>query len=411
MNPVFDTERMRPVVGSEYLRTRQFPDDVQDEFLYACVINTNGMPRWKISDDGAGYKGERVRREVPGTPDPAKPGETPKPVVEPFDLIKSTDKHFRPVDPQIGPDGALWFGDWANPLIGHMQYSQRDPNRDHAHGRIYRLVHAKKPLLAPESQAGRPTPAVLEQLRSPEWRTRYRARADLQARPKSEVLAAADAWLAGHASDPGFDRLRMEVLWLQQSFHAVAPKLLEQALASKTPDARAAATRVLADERDRLPNAEKLLAKQAVDSHARVRTEAVRGLSFFATPEAMQAVGAAANLEPTDRYVAYTADAALGANVDVWKKSHEKGEFVSKGSPAAAILESVLGLDKKAAEIVPHLKILVTRIRSRRSVATRRCRRSPTSREAAPTTAGRSSAESASTATRWGPTAPISDPT
>ncbi|MCY2972896.1 MAG: GDSL-type esterase/lipase family protein, partial [Planctomycetota bacterium] len=127
LNAVFPTEGMRPVVGSEFLVSRQFPDDVQGQFIYACVINMNGIPRWTFSEDGAGYKGTRVRHD-------------PKDAKTPFDLIKSTDKHFRPVDPQIGPDGALWFGDWANPLIGHMQYSQRDPNRDHVHGRIYRLV-------------------------------------------------------------------------------------------------------------------------------------------------------------------------------------------------------------------------------------------------------------------------------
>ena len=131
---MFDTEGMRPVVGSEFLRTRQFPDDVQDQFTYACVINTNGLPRWTIQNDGAGYGGKRVRHD-------------PADKKTPFDLLKSSDKHFRPVDPQIGPDGALWFGDWANPLIGHMQYSQRDPNRDRRHGRIYRLVFAEKPLL------------------------------------------------------------------------------------------------------------------------------------------------------------------------------------------------------------------------------------------------------------------------
>ena len=125
MAPVFPTDGLRPVVGSEYLRSRHFPDEVQDQFIYACVINMNGMPRWQISDDGGGYKGVRVRHEVDGKQ-------------QPFDLLKSTDKHFRPVDPQIGPDGALWFGDWANPLIGHMQYSQRDPNRDKKHGQIGR---------------------------------------------------------------------------------------------------------------------------------------------------------------------------------------------------------------------------------------------------------------------------------
>jgi putative heme-binding domain-containing protein len=348
MGPVFSTEGMRPVVGSEFLRTRQFPDDVQDQFIYACVINTNGMPRWKFSDDGAGFKGERVRH------DPNDPK-------TPFDLIKSTDKHFRPVDPQIGPDGALWFGDWANPLIGHMQYSQRDPNRDHIHGRIYRLVYTPKPLVAPETQAGKPIDEVLEQLKSPEWRTRYRARADLQARPRDQVLAAANAWLGRVASDPAAERLATEVLWLQESFHAVDPGLLTRLLESPGPNARAAAVRVLADERDRIPDTEARLIAKAGDPHARVRTEAVRGLSFFATMPAMQAVIAAANIEPSDRFIAYTCDAALGANIDVWKKDHEAGTFVSKGTPAFAIIESVLGLDKKAAEITPHLKILLSK--------------------------------------------------
>lgn len=350
LNPVFDTERMRPVVGSEYLRTRQFPDDVQDQFLYACVINTNGMPRWTISDDGAGYKGRRVRHD-PEDPD------------TPFDLLKSSDKHFRPVDPQIGPDGALWFGDWANPLIGHMQYSQRDPNRDKRHGRIYRLVCKDKPLVAPETQAGKPTTEVLEQLLSPEWRTRYRARADLQARPPAEVLPAAASWLADiegrSLSRDVKDRLATEVLWLQQSFHAIEGSLLRELLAAETPDARAAAARVAADERRHVPDAESLLVAAATDPHPRVRTEAVRGLSFFPSPRAMDAVVAAANIEPADRYVAYTADAALGANIPVWRPAWEQGGLAARGSPAARIVESVLGLEQKAEEIRPHLAVLL----------------------------------------------------
>ncbi|MBJ7346895.1 MAG: heme-binding protein, partial [Gemmataceae bacterium] len=61
LNAVFPTEGMRPVVGSEFLVSRQFPDDVQGQFIYACVINMNGIPRWTFSEDGAGYKGTRVR--------------------------------------------------------------------------------------------------------------------------------------------------------------------------------------------------------------------------------------------------------------------------------------------------------------------------------------------------------------
>ena len=46
------------------------------------------------------------------------------------DILAAVDNMtFRPTDPQIGADGALYFGDWSAALLGHMQYSQRDPNR------------------------------------------------------------------------------------------------------------------------------------------------------------------------------------------------------------------------------------------------------------------------------------------
>ena len=69
-------------------------------------------------------------------------------------------------------------------------------------------MYTKKPLLEPQTQAGMSTADVLGQLEAPEWRTRYRARADLQARPQAEVLAEAKAWVARKASAPAIDRLK-----------------------------------------------------------------------------------------------------------------------------------------------------------------------------------------------------------
>ncbi len=77
LEAVFNTEGMRPVVGSEFLWSRHFPDDVQGQFIYACVINMNGIPRWQFSDQGGGYHGERIRHN-------------PKDPKTPFDLLKST---------------------------------------------------------------------------------------------------------------------------------------------------------------------------------------------------------------------------------------------------------------------------------------------------------------------------------
>ena len=67
-----------------------------------------------------------------------------------------------------------------------------------------------------------------------------------------------------------------------------------------------------------LPDAEARLITKAVDPHARVRTEAVRGLSFYGTMPAMRAVVAAAEEERFEKTLAagqylLRATAAAGA--------------------------------------------------------------------------------------------------
>jgi putative heme-binding domain-containing protein len=306
----------------------------------------NGMPRFTIKDDGAGFHGERVMKG-PKAPD---------------DLLRSTDKHFRPADPQIGPDGALWFGDWANALIGHMQYSQRDPNRDHTRGRIYRLVGKDRPLVKPVTQFGKSVPELLEQLKEYEWRTRYRARRELRDRPTQEVLAAVKDWVAKVQASPGEaatkDRLLCEALWTQQGHHAVDPELLKAVLAAKTPEARAAAVRIVADDRDFIPGAFDLLEKASADEHPRVRTEAIRGLSFYPTQEAVDALLAAAKL-PMDYWTRYTLEAALGANEAVWRPAYLAGKTDKDNAAGQKIMADILASSKAGGAAMPHLRLLL----------------------------------------------------
>ncbi|MCA9066491.1 MAG: heme-binding protein, partial [Planctomycetaceae bacterium] len=304
LNFLFNNEGMRPALGSEILVSRHFPDEVQGQFTYACVINMNGLPRFTLGDDGGGFHGNRLKH-ADGSPD---------------DLVRSTDKHFRPADPQIGPDGALWFGDWANALIGHMQYSQRDPNRDHTRGRIYRLVYPSRELVTPVTQAGKSIPELLAQLSEYEWRTRYRARRELRDRPTADVLAAVNDWLKSlDSSSPDYDRLRTEALWIQSAHHAIDQPLLENLLTSaKTFHARAAAVRVAADSRDRLNNVQDLLVHASRDEHPRVRTEAARGLSNYPDMTAARALMAMTSL-PADYWCDYTIQHALAAHETVWR--------------------------------------------------------------------------------------------
>lgn len=287
LRTIFDNEGMRPAVGSEFLTSSHFPSAVHGQFTYGCVINMHGLPRFTVADEqqGAGFTGQRIA-----------------------DLLASEDKFFRPVDPKIGPDGALWFADWCNPLIGHMQYSQRDPHRDHAHGRIYRLVYPARPLNPVVTQHGKSTDELLDQLTAFEPRTRYRARRALRDHPAEEVLSAVSRWVQ-QTDDP---QHWCEALWVQEGCRRLDRALVDRLLTADNFRARAAAVHAVANEHQRLPGADQLLRTAVHDPHPRVRLEALRGLSFLDSSAA-----AAAALEvtthPLDEWLEYTLEHTLKA--------------------------------------------------------------------------------------------------
>jgi glucose/arabinose dehydrogenase len=280
--------RTRPVGGAEILSSRHFPDEMQGNLIVLNTIGFRGLLNYKLSEDGAGLKINEI--------DP---------------ILQSADENFRPVDAEVGPDGALYFVDWHNPIIGHMQHNLRDTSRDKLHGRVYRVTAVGRPLLKPPVIAGAPIPQLLDLLKEPENRVRYRARTELGARDKAQVLAAVDAWVAKlDAKDPGYEHHMMEALWVHQWQNAVNETLLKRMLKSSDPWARAAATRVLCYWRDRVASPLALLRTLATDPHPAVRLEAVRAASFFQTQEAAE-VALASLEQPQDRFLKYTLDQAM----------------------------------------------------------------------------------------------------
>jgi putative heme-binding domain-containing protein len=343
LNPIFDNQGMRPALGNEILLSRHLPDALQGQFTYACVINMNGMPRFEVQDDGAGFNGQRVLFEDK----------------KPNDLIRSTDKNFRPADPQIGPDGALWFGDWCNALIGHMQYSQRDPNRDHLRGRIYRLVAKDRPLLQPVTQFGKSEYELLEQLRVYEPRTRARARRELSDRSKPAVVAAVQKWLAAIAADdPESDRLHCEALWVLQNHHTVDTALLDRVLTCKEPRARAAAVHVVSDLSRLIPDALERFQRAAADEHPRVQAEAARALSFFQDESAVKTLLQIASKD-MDPWLAYIVEHSIGATQRTWEPMYQSGALAKWNEKAIPFLDRYLASNGPGIAAEKHIKLLV----------------------------------------------------
>jgi mono/diheme cytochrome c family protein len=275
----------RPCPGTAFLSSRHFPDDFNGNFLNCNVIGMQGIFRVKVSEDGSGIKGETLEN-----------------------LLSSDDPNFRPTGVSVAPDGSLYILDWSNSIIGHMQHHLRDPNRDHVHGRIYRMTFEGRPLLTPPKIDGQPIAALLEALKEPEDNVRLRAKLELGKHDAGEVIAAVDKWVAGlDAKDPAYEHNRLEALWVHQWHNVVSIPLLEQVLRSPDHHARAAAAHVLCYWRDRVPNALALLKACADDEHPRVRIEAVRAASFFSGKDlpAAYEVAYAVLRHPMDYYLNY----------------------------------------------------------------------------------------------------------
>ncbi|MCA9103795.1 MAG: discoidin domain-containing protein [Planctomycetales bacterium] len=311
MRPFFQ-QRTRPCPATEILSSSHFPADWQGNYLIANVIGVQGILRYHMLDDGSGFSAQEA---------------------EP--LILSSDPNFRPVDLEVGPDGAIWFCDWQNPLIGHMQHNLRDPNRDREHGRIYRIVRDGAALSPEVAIADESTDRLVQLLAHGEYRVRYRTKIELSARPSAEVIEAVDRWTAGLTSTgEDLEHDLLEALWVKQYHNAVDQALLDRVSRSPDARARAAAIRVTWAWRDRLDDALARLIQAAQDEHPRVRLEAVRAASYLDEPEAIEVV-ILARQRDMDYYLEYCANETMRALDPIWKQAIADGREIKVGSAEA----------------------------------------------------------------------------
>jgi mono/diheme cytochrome c family protein/glucose/arabinose dehydrogenase/lysophospholipase L1-like esterase len=267
--------KVRPTSGLEIVSSRHFPDEVQGDIMLCNAIGFLGIKQHSIADEGTGWK--TAFRQ---------------------DLLRSSDGNFRPVDLEFAPDGSLYVVDWHNVLIGHMQHNARDPLRDHVHGRIYRITYPSRPLVKPAQVEGAPIATLLENLKLPEYRTRYRTRRELRSRPAAEVLPAVKAWAAKQTDE----HAKLEALWVTWGLNKTDDGLLRQLLQSQDFHARAAAVRVLRYNWHRFSDHAALLEKAASDPHGRVRLEAIVAASWLPDVPSAKKIVALASAQPLDEW-------------------------------------------------------------------------------------------------------------
>jgi len=264
--PKLYQKKTRPLPAVALLSSDHFPDRFQGNLLVANVIGVRGILQYEILPDGSSYGARNL--------DP---------------ILSSADPNFRPVDMAIGPDGALYFCDWQNPVIGHMQHHVRDPSRDHEHGRVYRVTHKNRNLTPPKKIDGQPIPHLLDLLKSTDNHVRYRAKIELSERDRNRVLQGVDRWLKDlDENDPEYVHHLLEGLWVHRWNNKIDVPLLKRVLSFPDHRARAAAVKTLPDGRNQIGEPLKLLEEAVHDNHPLVRLEAVRALSFFRSARAAE---------------------------------------------------------------------------------------------------------------------------
>ncbi len=296
---------VRPTSGLEFIYSRHFPDEVQGDLLINNTIGFLGTKQHSVSDAGTGFDVKHRQ-----------------------DLVVGTDGNFRPVDMEFAPDGSLYLIDWHNVLIGHMQHNARDPLRDHVHGRIYRITYPSRPLVKPAKVAGATIDELLENLKLPEYRTRYRSRRALRGRDADEVMSHLKSWVeALDKSDQRYEHHLLEALWVGWGMNKMDEQLLQQALNADDSRVRAAAVRVVRYMGHQLDNQAELLLRAAADAHGRVRLEAIVAASWL-DKEAGMAIVNEAGKKAIDEWI---------VNAHVAATAHLNGDI-----PAAEASEEIV---------------------------------------------------------------------
>jgi putative heme-binding domain-containing protein len=299
-------QRTRPCSGTEILSSQHFPEEFEGNLLVCNVIGFQGILRYKLKDVGSTLGAEEL---------------------EP--IVFSSDPSFRPSDVETGPDGAIYFCDWQNPIIGHMQHNLRDPSRDKTHGRVYRVTYEGRELQRATKIADEPIDKLLDVLKSPVDRERYRAKIELSGRKSDEVIAAVRGWITKlDANDKQYEHHLLEALWVHQHHNVVNQGLLNKVLAAKDFRARAAAARVLWAWRDKVPGSLETFKKLAGDENPRVRLEAVRDASYYAVPEAIEVPLIAAEL-PGDVALDYVRQETLKALQPIFDRAVQSSQEVA----------------------------------------------------------------------------------
>jgi putative membrane-bound dehydrogenase-like protein len=332
-----------------------FPQDCDGD-VFVCEPSAHLVRRANVTEDGVTLRAKNA--------------------YDTAEFLASTDERFRPVNLNVGPDGALYVVDLYRGILQHTYYLTGYLRELHLRrnmelpvhlGRIYRVTHESTPPRKFE-KLSRLTPAQLvEKLKDPNGWVRDTAQRLLVERndravlgalrevassirnPKSAIQNAPDDPLPEYRKR-GQMLAALHALWTLDGLNALDRGTLAKALETEPPLLTAAvrlSERALAGQAPGRPPSDVLMrvvdvAGSATD--ARVRVQCAFTLSAVDHPLATQAVAALLAGSQEDKVLRDAAMSGLaGRELDTLELLIADESFADKGAGREATLAALAG--------------------------------------------------------------------
>lgn len=241
--------QMAAYCGIEFLDTDAYPSSFNNK-LYMGNIHGGCLNSDSIERFGATYRGK-------GEPD----------------FLTANDVWFMPVAQKVGPDGCLYVLDWYDRYHCYQDANADPKGVDRGHGRLYRVVHEKRPKRRVEDFEKLTDAQLVALLADPNIFNRQRAQLKLQERnvaPESETARMIQKVV--------FDKslalkTRLHALWSLVGSTRLTESMAKELLHASEPELRAWGVRTVGRQVIDTPAVRGWLENLASDSDPRVRVE------------------------------------------------------------------------------------------------------------------------------------------
>jgi len=267
--------------------------------------------------------------------------------IEQPDFVSCEDPWFRPVDIQLGPDGAMYIADFYNCIIGHYEVPLEHPRRDRYRGRIWRVVYrgdeeAEPPAIpnfTSESLA-----ELLDRLADENLTVRVMATNEICDRfgKQVETIAAVNALLASEESTA---TQRAHGMWIVERLGGLSDGQIERFAADEGRLVRVHVTKLLAERAEWTSSQAALASRLLGDADPFVRRAAADALGRHPRREQVEPLLALWRETPSDdTHLIHTARMALRDHLRVPGMYAEIDELVADDDVASRIAELSIGV-------------------------------------------------------------------